>query len=283
MELFSFEGDRGEPQTWFLGRRNRRPHRRPIDQVGFFEFDGAREIDNYIAGAQRGLESVVSSVVGGREPASGDWDAIIDYVAVHFVRSQARAVQIQLELNRLLADSAITPTQAQDQFDRLRTNRDVDLFRRLVECAAASFSQCLSVMVVASGQRGFITSEKVIHTTFDPDEVGRVANHQVWMPFAPSVGMLLRADGPADPILRLAPGRAGALEVSGLPRAPQIKGAPKPLEMDDAQADALNGLMLAGARRLFATDPQDIDAAIRFATGRYGIQSPFRYRPASAG
>ena len=212
-----------------------------------------------------------------------DWDTMVDDIAVQFVRSGSCGAQIELELNRLLADAVISPSQAQDEFNRLLAHRDVDIFRTLVKCSAASFSQCQSVMVVASGERGFITSDKVIHATFDPEEAGRVMNHLVWQPFSPRLGMLLCANGPVDPIFRLTPngtGQTGALEVTGPPREPLIKGTLEPLEMDDAQADALNALMLAAAHRLFATDPRSIDAAIEFAAEEFGIESPFRYRPA---
>lgn len=140
-------------------------------------------------------------------------------------------------------------------------------------------------MAVATGERGFITSDKVIHTTFELGASGDAISLVVWMPFSPLAGMMLAAEGVDGPVFRLnaRDGQPGLLEVSGPPRAPGIKGGLEPLEMDGSQTDALTALVLAAAQRLFATDPRSIDAAFRVAINEYGIEPPFRYRPTVAG
>ena len=137
MENFSVEGRHGDLQTWFLGWRNRRPHLRAIDQVGMFEVDCSLEVDHCIAGADSKLEGMVRSIQGGQDPGPGHWGEFLESMAVQFVRSASRGAHIQRELDRLVAESKISPARADDELNRLLAHRDVGLFRHHVDCAAS--------------------------------------------------------------------------------------------------------------------------------------------------
>ncbi len=282
MENFSVEGRRGDLQTWFLGRRNRRPHLRAIDQVGMFDAHCSLEVDDFIAGADSKLEDMVRSIASGQDPGPGHWGDFLESMAVQFVRSTSGLIQIKRELDRLVAESKISPSRAEVELNRLLAHSDVGLFRHLVNCAASSFSHCRVLMMVPGGEREFITSDKVLHAATDARLIEGMTGHVVWMPFSPRAGMLMGAIGSVDPILKLTPsgdGQTCALEVSGPPRERAIKGSLNPRVLDDAQVDRLNCAMLAHAQRVFATDVQSIDAAIRFAVAEAVFEPRFRYRP----
>lgn len=268
--------------VWHLGANDRRPRVGPIARFAKFQLDCSTDVDRYIRAVQNRASIQMFEVLGGRAPGIADWQGIIDCLAVHYVRSPVLEAQLESELERLVDEGSITGRLADFEFTRLASHQDLATFKGLCECAAATFSNLVSMLAVPAEGCSFITSDALIHAMPNAGEVFPGVGLLVWFPMGPRVGMFMCGEEHLAPVVRLevVGGKSGSIRPGGPERDPGIRQSPmEPLDVDETSADTLNCLMALTGRRLFARDRKTIDASLERAADFATIRVPFRYRP----
>ena len=278
------DGRRELPHIWHLGVHDRRPQIRPIARVGSFELNCSPDVDRYITAAQNRITRTVREVLAGQEPDARHWQAILDCLGIHFVRSESLNVQIGLELERLTGEGALSESEADAELERLVSHRHLATFERLCDCATATFSNLVTLMAAPPKDRDFITSDSLIRVQPGGMEVRHGMVLVAWFPMGPRVGMLMCGEEQSAAVVRLAAveGQPGRVEPTGPPREPQIRQSPlEPVDVDVDTVDLLNGMVAITGRNLFSRSRKPIDAALRRLHEKSGVPSPYRYRPDS--
>ncbi|MDE2862719.1 MAG: hypothetical protein OXP37_02765 [Chloroflexota bacterium] len=269
---------------WHLGANDRRPRVGPITRFAKFQLDCSTDVDRHIRAVQNRASIQMFEVLGGRTPEFADWQATIDCLAVHYVRSRVLEAQLESEMQRLVDEGSITGRLADFEYTRLASHQDLATFQGLCDCAAATFSNLVSMLAVPARGHSFITSDALIHAMPNAGEVFPGIGLLVWFPMGPRVGMFMCGEEHLVPVVRLEVfgGKSGSIRPRGPERDPGIRQSPmEPLDVDAESADTLNCLMALTSRRLFARDRQAIDAALARAADFETIPVPFRYRPAA--
>ena len=119
---------------------------------------------------------------------------LFDFIAMHYVRSQACRLQIE----HLLKEFPITHAQAEAEFKRLTLHQDVWVFRDLVDGVSRTLTHYVIRPIVNTGSWGFVTSDKVMYA--DGAE-SRERETFVWFPLSPSTGLFLISEGHSGQVL----------------------------------------------------------------------------------
>ena len=274
---FSFVGRQpNSRETWYLSTSSYRPVERSIRGVGIFEVDCSKGVDDYITDLENGFKDTLHRFSHGDFAMADVGRDIYDFIAVHYVRSQACRLQIKHVVDKCRQTSRLTQQQAEKELHRLTSHLDVGVFRDLVSSVSRTLTHYLLCPIVLSEPQSFLTSDKIMcASTVESTQ----RETFVWFPLSPSTGLCLMSDGHAGQILGTAvevdrqSGRIGfakSLEAQWLRCQ-----APSPQEGDSEFVNTLNRMMIEGSTELFATDRNAMDSALRTAE----LPTGYRYKP----
>ena len=274
---FSFEGRQpNSRETWFLSSNGYQPVSKSVDRVGFFEVDCSEEVDRYITDLENGFKDSLRRFSRG-DFAKGDVGReVYDFIAMHYVRSQACRLQIEHVVNRCRQESSITQQEAEAELRRLTSHQDAAIFRDLVDGASRTLTHYVLYPLLMTGPWPFVTSDKIMcASTVESDQ----RETFVWFPISPSIGLCIMSDGQAGQILGPVvevDHRSRHIGFAKLPEAQWLRcQAPSPQEGSEEFVNTLNRMMVQGSTELFASDRDGIDSALRSAE----LPRGYRYQP----
>ena len=272
---FSFQGRQpNSREILHLKSDGYKPVARSISRVGFFDVDCSERVDKYITALEnifkeplRRFSHEFTRPDVGRE--------VYDFIAMHYVRSQAFRLQIDHVTDELARRSKLTHSQARSEYERLTSHQDASVFHELVDGVSRTLTHFLLCPIILTGQRSFLTSDKIMYA----GTVGSESRETfVWFPLSPSTGLSVVSDGWTGQILGPAVvGRqSGLITFAKLPEAPILRcQKPSPEEGNASFVNMINGLMINGSTEMYAADRAAIDSALRTADFPTG----YRYQP----
>ena len=194
---------------------------------------------------------------------------------MHYVRSQACRLQIEHVVNKFRQDSRLTQQEAEAELHRLASHHDVAVFRDLVDSTSRTLTHYTLYPLLITGPWPFVTSDKIMCASTVESEQRETV---VWFPISPSVGFCLMSDGHAGQILGPiveVNSQSRRISFAKVPEAHSLRcQVPSPQEGSEEFANTLNRMMVQGSAKLFASDRDAMDSALRTAelpTG-YGYQ-----------
>ena len=274
---FSFEGRQpNSRETWFLTTGGYQPISRSVDRVGFFEVDCSEDVDHYITDLENGFKDSLRRFSSGDFTKADVGREVHDFVAMHYVRSQACRLQIEHVVNKCRQDSRLTQQEAEAELHRLASHQDVEVFRDLVDSASRTLTHYMLYPLLITGPWPFVTSDKIMcASTVDSEQ----RETFVWFPISPSVGLCLMSDGHAGQILGPiveVNRQSRRISFAKLTEAQWLRcQAPAPQEGSEEFVNTLNGMMVEGSAELFASDRDAMDSALRIAE----LPTGYRYQP----
>ncbi len=261
---FSFEGhQRNSRSTWYLRKDGYQPSPRSVSRVGLFDVDCSESVDRYITAGENEFKDTLRRFSVGKFTREDVGRPMYDFIAMHYVRSQACRTQIGYMLGEFCRLSMLTASQAEAEWTRLTSNQDVGVFHDLVSSVASVLTCYVVCPVEITGPWSFVTSDKVLSaSTVESQERQTI----VWFPISPSTGLFLTSDGRTGQIL--GPTRVhrglGQVEFLKLHEPEWLRfQEPSPEEGSAEFVDKLNGIMVPGSTELFALDRAAIDSALR--------------------
>ena len=277
LQNFSFQGRQpNSREIWWLNKMGHRPARRSIRRVGFFEVDCSEEVDNRITDLEDRFKDPLRRFTQGRFARSDVGREIYDFIAMHYVRSQACCLQIEHVLHRRHHDLGLSQEQAAKEYNRLTSHQDLGVFQDLVEGVARTLTHYLLCPIIVTGSGSFITSDKIMSSSIV--ESGQRETF-VWFPLSSTMGLCLISDGHTGQILGPVvevDRQSGQIGFGRLPESEWLRcQAPTSQEGREEFFNTLNGMMVGGSTELYATDRHTMDSAL------LASESPneFEYRP----
>ena len=274
---FSFEGRQpNSRETLFLTTSGYQPISRSVDRVGFFEVDCSEDVDTYITDLENGFKDSLLRFSRGDFTKADVGREVYDFIALHYVRSQACRLQIEHVVNKCRQDSRLTQQEAGTELHRLASHQDAAVFRDLVDSASRTLTHYMLYPLLITGPWPFMTSDKIMCANTVESEQRETF---VWFPISPSVGLCLMSDGRAGQILGPiveVNRQSRRISFAKLPEAQWLRcQAPSPQEGSEEFVNTLNGMMVQGSAELFASDRDAMDSALRIAV----LPTGYRYRP----
>ena len=274
---FSFEGRQpNSRETWLLTTSGYQPTSRSVDRVGFFEVDCSEDVDQYITDLENGFKDSLRRFSRGAFNKVDVGREVYDFIAMHYVRSQACRHQIEHVVNKCRQDSRLTQQEADAELHRLASHQDAAVFRGLVDSTSRTLTHYMLYPLLLTGPWPFVTSDKIMCVSTVESEKRETF---VWFPISPSVGLCLRSDGHAGQILGpiVAVNRQSRrIGFAKLPEAQRLRcQAPSPQEGSEEFVNTLNGMMVQGSAKLFASDRDVIDSALRISE----LPTGYQYQP----
>lgn len=273
---FSFEGrQRNSRETWCLTSNGYRPASRSIRRVGFFEVDCSEVVDEYITRLEDLLKDSLRRFSRG-EFARKDFDRpLYDFIALHYIRSQACRLQTRHMVDRFRQSDLLTQAQAEAEYNRLTAHQELAVFDDLVESVSRMLTHFVVHPILTIGQWSFATSDKVMYVGVR--ESGSEETF-VWFPLSPTTGLVLISDGHVGQIL--GPLRVyrqlGRVELAKVTEADVLRSRePSPQEIPQETVAILNGMMVQGSTQLYAAGQDEIGSALRASEKPTG----YRYQP----
>ena len=139
---FSFQGRQGSSrEAWWLGTNSFNPQPRSVGGVGFFKVACAEQVDKYITNLEDGFKNKLSRFSQGIFSRTDVGRETYDFIAMHYVRSQACRNQIQHMVSECCRAGRLTHPQAEEEYRRLVSHQDLQVFRNLVNNVASSQSR----------------------------------------------------------------------------------------------------------------------------------------------
>ena len=199
LQNFSFEGRQpNSRETWSLNSRGHRPVSRSIRRVGLFEVDCSEDVDRYITRLENGFKDSLRRFSNGEFTRTEVGRGVYEFIAMHYVRSQACRLQIEYVVDKHLQDAGLTHHQAEMELCRLTSHQDVRVFQDLVDGVSRSLTHYMLCPLAMTGPWSFVTSDKIMSAgTFESDQ----RETFVWFPLSPSTGLCLMSDGHAGQLL----------------------------------------------------------------------------------
>ena len=278
LQNFSFEGRQiNSRETWWLNKASHRPAPRSIRRVGFFEVDCSEEVDGHITELENGFKDPLHRFSRGGFSRADVGREIYDFIAMHYVRSQACRLQIEHVVDKCRHSLGLSQEQAEAEYERLTTHQDIGVFQDLVDGVSRTLTHYLLCPQIITGPSSFLTSDKIMCASTAESEQRETF---VWFPLSPNTGLCLVSDGHAGqmlgPIVEVNR-QTGRIGFGKSPEAQLLRcQAPSPQEGDAEFVNTLNRMMLQGSTELYATDRQSLDSALGFGE----LPTGFRYRPA---
>ena len=274
---FSFEGRQpNSRETWFLSTSGYHPISRSVDRVGFFEVDCSEDVDEYITDLENGFKDSLQRFSRGDFAKADIGREVYDFIAMHYVRSQACRLQIEHVVNKCRQESKITQQEAEVELHRLASHQDAAVFRDLVDGASRTLTHYGLYPLLMTGPWPFVTSDKIMCASTVESEQRETF---VWFPISSSVGLCLRSDGHAGQILGPVVEvhrRSRRISFAKLPEAQWLRcQAPSPQEGSEEFVNTLNRMMVQGSTELFASERDPMDSALRITELPIG----YRYQP----
>ena len=273
---FSLEGSQpNSRQTWYLSTDSFQPSSRSVNRVGFFDVDCSQDVDQYITAGEDAFKDTLRRFSGGKFMRVDVGREMYDFIAMHYVRSQACSRQIEHMVRKCWEYSMLTQPQAESEYRRLTSNQDVRIFNDLVDSVSRVLTGYTVYPVEITGPWPFVTSNKIMSASLVEAEERLTA---VWFPISPSTGLYLESEGHSGQIL--GPTRIhrqlGRIEFLKIPESQWLRfQEPSPQEGSAEFVNALNGMMVHGSTELFAPDRASIDLALRSSETPTG----YRYQP----
>lgn len=277
LQNFSFPGPQTNSQhIWCLNKGGHRPASRSVGRVGFFEVGCSEAVDDYITKLEDGFKATLERFSRGEFTYSGMGRETLDFIAMHYVRSQACRRQIEHVVGECHRNLGLAQPQAEAEYKRLTSNQDVAVFADLVDGVSRTLTHYTMYPVVFTSPPTFVTSDKIMYSGMvESDEQETL----VWFPLSPYTGLALMSDGHAGQILgpHIEVDRhLGRINFAKLPEAPILRcQPPEPKEGNEDFAGQFNGMMVQGSTQLYAANRDDIDTALRHANSPTG----YRYQP----
>ena len=281
LQNFSFEGRQpNSRQVWYLNTDSYQPAARSVYHVGFFEVDCSEDVDEYIRALENRFKDSLHRFSRGEFTRTDVGRDIYDFIAMHYVRSQACRRQIAHVVRECQRQSRITRSQSDAEYKRLTSYQDVSVFRYLVDSVSRVLTHYVLYPLLLTGPWAFVTSDKIIYaSTLESDQ----RETFVWFPISKSTGFSVLSDGRAGQILgpevvvnRL----TGQLDFAKFPEALFLRcQAPSPQEGSAEFVNTVNGMMVQGSTQICAAERFAIDSALRTAE----LPTGYRYQPAAAG
>ena len=274
LQNFSFEGSQpNSRETWYLNTVHYQPAKRSIRSVGFFEVACSEDVDRYITDLEDGFKDSLQRLSRGDFDKADVGRGIYDFIAMHYVRSQAFRLQIEYIVDQR---SGLTQQQTEAERHRLSSHQDIEVFSDLVDNVSRTLTHYLLCPLVMTELPSFLTSNKIMcASTVESDE----RETFVWFPIAPSIGLCLMSDGHAGQILGPiveVHHQFGRIRFTKSSEAPQLRcQAPSPQEGNAEFVNTLNRMMIEGSTELYAADRNAMDSALRTAA----LPTGYRYQP----
>ena len=276
LQNFSFQGrQKKSRETCWLEKNSFKPQPRSIKKVGFFEVGCSDRVDQYITDLEDGFKDKLSRFSRGEFARTDVGRETYDFIAMHYVRSQACRLQIQYMVTKIWQDALLTQPQVEEEYQRLTLHQDLQVFRDLVDSVARTLTYYMLCPMLITGPSQFLTSDKIIYA----GQTGsKERENFVWFPLSPSIGLSLTSEGSTGQILgptevSRAYGRINFLK---LPESPYLRcQAPSPQETSAEAVTAFNQLMVRGSTELYAVNSFTIDSTLRYDDGPTG----YRYTP----
>ena len=274
---FSFGGRQpNSRETWHLNKSSYCPTERSIRGVGVFSVDCSEDVDDYITNLENGFKDSLRRFSQGDFTKADVGREIYDFIAMHYVRSQACRMQIAYVVGKCGQTSGLTQQQAETELHRLTSHQDLGVFRDLVDSASRTLTHYLLCPLVMTGAGSFLTSDKIMCASTAESEQRETF---VWFPLAPSIGLCLMSDGHAGQILGPiveVDCQFGRISFAKSPEAPWLRcQAPSPQEGGEEFVKTLNRMMIEGSTEVFAVDRDAMELALQTAEFPTG----YRYRP----
>ena len=274
---FSFEGRQpNSRETWILTTSGYQPISRSVDRVGFFKVDCSEDVDDYITDLENGFKDSLRWFSRGDFTKADAGREVYDFIAMHYVRSQACRLQIEHVVNKCRQESRITQQEAEAELHRLASHQDAAVFRDLVDSVSRTLTNYVLYPQLITGPWPFVTSDKIMCAS--TVESGQRETF-VWFPISPSVGLCLMSDGHAGQIL------GPVVEVNrqtrriGFAKSPEARWlrcqAPSPQRGSEEFVNTLNRMMVKGSTELYAADHDAMDSALQIAE----LPTGYRYQP----
>ena len=276
---FSFEGrQRNSRETWCLMADGYRPASRSIGRVGFFEVDCSEEVDEYITGLEGLFKETIRRFSHGEFAGADVGRPLYDFIAMHYVRSQACRLQIRHVVDEFSKNELLNQTQAEAEFNRLTSYQDLAIFDDLVDSVSRMLTHFVIHPILTLSPWSFVTSDKVMYVGVRDSGPRQTF---IWFPLSPSTGLALISDGHAGQIL--GPLRMyrqyGRVEFAKVAEAEVLRSRePSPQQVPEETVDILNGMMVQGSTQLYAAGLDAIESAVRSSEEPTG----YRYQPAAS-
>ena len=274
---FSFVGRQpNSRESWYLNTSSYRPAERSIRGVGIFKVDCSKGVDDYITDLENGFKDTLHRFSRGDFTKADVGREIYDFIAMHYVRSQACRLQITHVVDKCRQTSGLTQQQAETELHRLTSHKDVGVFRDLVNSVSGTLTHYLLCPLVLSEPQSFLTSDKIMCAS-----TAESAQREtfVWFPLSPSTGLCLMSDGHAGQILGPVvevDRQSGRISFAKSPEAQWLRcQAPSPQEGGAEFVNTLNRMMIEGSTELYAADQNAMDSALRTAE----LPTGYRYLP----
>lgn len=280
LQNFSFPGPQTNSRhTWCLDKGGYRPQSRSVNRVGFFEVGCSEAVDDCITKLEDGFKATLERFSRGEFTYSGMGRETYDFIAMHYVRSQAYRRQIEYVVGECHRNLGLSQPHAEAEYKRLTSHQDVAVFEDLVDGVARTLTHYTMYPAVFTGDLTLVTSDKIMYAGM-ADSVDQET--LVWFPLSPSTGLALMSDGHAGQILgpdMEVDTYLGRINFAKLPEAPILRcQPPQPTEGNEDFFNQFNGMMVQGSTQLYAANRNDIDVALRHANSPTG----YRYQPAPA-
>lgn len=269
---FSFEGRQpNAKEVWWLQAEGYKPTKRSIGGVGFFQVQCSSAVDSYITRLEERFKDSLPRLSAGTIDRPDVGRGMYDFLAMHYVRSLACRLQIEHMVGEFYRRTMLSQPQAESEYIRLSSHRDVRVFQQLVEGVACVLTHYLVVPMVITDSRPFITSDKVMNAAVVESETRQTV---VWFPLSPSTGILLESPSNGGQVLGpfVVDGQRGRVAPDQVPEA-RILRCKKPVSEagDEAMFNVLNGMMVRGSTELYAADHAHIDSALWSAEAPTGF------------
>ena len=277
LRKFSFNGQQmNSRETWYLNTKGHRPGRRSTSRVGFFEVDCSKEVDGYITTHENKFKERLHRFSQGEVIRSDVGRDLYDFIAMHYVRSEACRRQIEYMVDECRRHVRLTKPQAELDYKRLLSHQDAEVFDDLVDSVSRVLTHYVICPVEFTGPWSFLTSDKIVCASTTESEQRTTV---VWFPISPSIGLYLDSEGYGGQILgpTVVNRRLGRIGFAKVPEAQWLRcQAPAPQEGSAEVVNALNGMMVEGSSELYAADLAAMDSSLRTSERPTG----YRYRPA---
>ena len=261
---FSFAGRQpNSRETWSLKVDSRRPISRSVNSVGFFEVDCSEEVDSYITKCEDKFKDLLRRFSEGTFTRGDAGRDLYDFIAMHYVRSQACRQQLQHMVDECHQSARFTEAQADLEYKRLASHQDTAVFEDMVDSVSRVLTHYIVCPVVIDRPWQFLTSDKIVCAAL---AAGHQSTTIVWFPISPSIGLYLDAEDFSGQIL----GPTGTDRTAGrilfgkIPEAQLLRfQVPSAQEGTEEFVTTLNTLMIEGSTALYAADRGAMDSALQ--------------------
>ena len=273
LQNFSFKGrQKNSREVWWIGENSFKPQPRSIRGVGFFAVACSDRVDQYITALEDGFKDKVFRFSQGEFARTDVGRETYDFIAMHYVRSQACRLQMQHMVSECWRTGKLTQPQAEEEYRRLTSHQDLRVFQDLVDSVARTLTYYVMRPLLLSGSPQLLTSDKIIYAGQGGLEE---RENFIWFPLSPSAGLSLTSEMRTGQILgpiKIHPS-IGRISFVKMPEAPFLRcQEPSPQQVKAQVVNTFNQLMVRGSTELYAPNSSTIDSALSCCDEPTGYQ-----------